>query len=114
MTAPIDLQHLDKYVLGDAALLDEILTIFIDQTSAWVDRIDPTQSDQDWRLATHTLKGASRGVGAWMLGDIAERAEELVGPGQDALREAIRGELRTAADAAINYARKIREPSAGT
>lgn len=109
MTAPIDLEHLEKYVLGDAALLDEILTIFIDQTSLGIDRMDPAQSDHDWRLAAHTLKGASRGVGAWTLGDIAERAEQLVGPGRVAPRQAIRDELQTAAEAAIDYARKIRD-----
>ncbi|MFN0022549.1 MAG: Hpt domain-containing protein [Parvularculaceae bacterium] len=75
MTAPIDLKHLDRYVCGDKALLDEVLGIFVDQARSITERMRPGVSDCDWRLAAHTLKGAARGVGAWRLGEAADRAE---------------------------------------
>lgn len=112
MHAPIDRSHLDQYVFGDRALLDEILTIFIDQASAWIARMEPSLNDQDWHLAAHTLKGASRGVGAWVLGDLAEQAEALVGAGRQEARRAIAADLKAAADAAIAYAREIRDVAA--
>jgi HPt (histidine-containing phosphotransfer) domain-containing protein len=112
MTAPIDRSHLDQYVFGDRALLDEILTIFIEQASAWIDRMDPALDDEAWHLAAHTLKGASRGVGAWALGDLAEEAERLLGAGAADRRQAIAGKLRDAAEAAIGHARIMRDEAA--
>lgn len=112
MTAPIDRSHLDQYVFGDRALLDEILTIFIDQASQWIERMDPALDDHAWHLAAHTLKGASRGVGAWALGDLAEAAEQLVGANRQDARIAINIKLRTATDAAVAYAREIRDVAA--
>lgn len=79
MKPPIDLDHLNQYVCGDKALLDEVLTIFDEQAGMWLARLDPALDDEDWRDAAHTLKGASRGVGSWTLGDLCEEAERLVG-----------------------------------
>lgn len=112
MSAPIDTSHLEKYVFGDAALRDEILSIFIEQAAAWIARMDPALADDDWRHAAHTLKGAARGVGAWSLGDIAERAETLVGCERNGDRRAAHEDLKFAADAAIGFARKIRDRAA--
>lgn len=112
MTAPIDLKHLNQYVFGDNALLDEILTIFIEQASMWIDRMDPSLDDKEWHLAAHTLKGASRGVGAWALGDLAEQAEKLVGAGQGEARRSIARDMKVCADAAIAYALEIRDRAA--
>lgn len=112
MNAAIDLRHLEQYVFGDRSLLDEILTIFIDQASAWIDRMDPALPDDDWHLAAHTLKGAARGVGAWALGDVAERAETLVGPGQASARRLLQRDLKAIADEAIADAVAIRDHAA--
>lgn len=109
MTAPIDIKHLERYVFGDRALLDEILTIFINQASMLVDRFEVSLDDEKWRSTAHTLKGASRGVGAWRVGELAERAEELVGPGRRAERQALIGELRLAGQAAVDFARDYRD-----
>jgi HPt (histidine-containing phosphotransfer) domain-containing protein len=76
MTAPIDLDHLNRYVFGDKALLAEILGIFKEQAASLSERMTPAMDDEAWHLAAHTLKGAARGVGAWALGDAAERAEK--------------------------------------
>lgn len=112
MSAPIDTSHLEKYVFGDAALRDEILTIFIEQAASWIARMEPSLGDDDWRHATHTLKGAARGVGAWSLGELAERAETLIGPGQNDARRRVCEDLKAAADAAIAHACKIRDRAA--
>lgn len=34
-------------------------------------------SQQDWKIAAHTLKGSCRAVGAFRLGDLAQEAEHL-------------------------------------
>lgn len=77
--SPIDLVHLEKYVVGDDALRDEILTIFDDQASALCAQFSEAQTDDGWSNTAHALKGASRGIGAWALGDLCEEAESLVG-----------------------------------
>jgi HPt (histidine-containing phosphotransfer) domain-containing protein len=109
MTAPVDIQHLEKYVFGDRALLDEILTIFIEQASLLLGRFDASSDDESWRSTAHTLKGASRGVGAWAVGDLAEKAEELVGADRTAERRTIIDQLRGAGHAAIDFARDYRD-----
>lgn len=112
MISPIDRSHLDQYVFGDRALLDEILTIFIEQALVWHDRMQPALDDEAWHLAAHALKGASRGVGAWALGDLAEAAESLVGAGQTEARRRINVKLKAATDAAIAHAREMRDRAA--
>ena len=76
---PIDLVHLEKYVVGDDALRNEILSIFSDQARLLNGQFDIAQTDEGWRNTAHALKGASRGVGAWALGDLCEEAESLIG-----------------------------------
>ena len=75
----IDLDHLDKYVTGDDALRDEILSIFQDQANKLLSELKANLDDDSWHMTTHSLKGAARGIGAWKLGDICESAEDLVG-----------------------------------
>lgn len=79
MVAPIDLDHLNRYVFGDRALLHEVLGIFKEQAASLATEMRPSMDDDAWRHAAHTLKGAARGVGAWALGDAAEHAETLSG-----------------------------------
>ena len=79
----IDTTHLDKYVMGDAVLRNEILLIFNDQAITLYQRFLTAQSDEDWMDAAHALKGSARGIGAWALGDLCEAAEALMGPIQD-------------------------------
>lgn len=101
MSAPIDLEHLNRYVFGDKALLGEVLGIFKEQAALISDRMQPSMDDEAWHLAAHTLKGAARGVGAWALGDAAERAEKSFGAEERAkiLTELVR-EARNAAECA--------------
>ncbi len=109
---PIEIKHLEQYVFGDRALLDEILTIFIEQASMLLSRFDPALDNDTWHTTAHSLKGASRGVGAWALGDIAERAEKLEGAESIPARVAIMRELEAAGGEAIVYARQVRDSKA--
>lgn len=75
----IDLVHLDKYVAGDIGLRDESLMIFSEQADMLREKFSSAETDEAWRNTAHALKGASRGVGAWALGDLCEEAEGMIG-----------------------------------
>ncbi|MEK7265503.1 MAG: Hpt domain-containing protein [Pseudomonadota bacterium] len=108
MTDAIDILHLEQYVFGDRSLLDEILTIYIDQATMLLERLDAASDDQSWHSTAHTLKGASRGVGAWAVGDLAEAAEKLTGPARLAERVDMIERLRSTGQVAIEFARAYR------
>ncbi|NNE41368.1 MAG: Hpt domain-containing protein [Marinicaulis sp.] len=107
----IDLAHLDKYVAGDVALRDEILTIFVDQVEFLLEQFNIDQSDEDWRNTAHALKGASRGVGAWALGDLAEEVEGLIedAPGKLEKRAGLLVSIRSLAEEIAKEAISIRD-----
>lgn len=109
--ALIDLDHLEKYVAGDDALRDEILTIFEDQVENWIRLLNPHQTDEVWCEAAHALKGASRGIGAWQAGDLCEKAEALVGPDKrdPIMRAALLKELRANLAAIVEEAKALRD-----
>ena len=106
----IDLDHLDRYVAGDRALRDEILGIFETQAEMWTRMLDPAAEDKAWRDAAHALKGASRGVGAWEVGDTCQAAEKLIGPARDEdVRSAMLRDLRDQVSATIAEVRRLRD-----
>ena len=79
---PVDLDHLNRYTGGDAALNQEILHLFEVQCREMVVKLEELAGQGDltgkaWRELTHTLKGAARGVGAFGLADVAAEAEKL-------------------------------------
>ncbi len=103
MNAPIDLDHLNRYVFGDSALLAEVLGIFREQLATLPAQMNPSMDAQAWRLAAHTLKGAARGVGAWALGKAAERAEQMTEASAEERAAALKSLVDLAA-AAADYA----------
>lgn len=72
---PVDLVHLSSQTMGDRGLEIELLKLFIAQAptclEAWARASDMTGR----KHAAHALKGASRAVGAFVLGDLAAEAE---------------------------------------
>lgn len=100
MSAPIDLDHLNRYVFGDAALLAEILGIFREQSALLTAQMTPSMDAEAWHLAAHTLKGAARGVGAWALGEAAEHAENLTDGAPEERAAALKSLVDLAASAA--------------
>jgi HPt (histidine-containing phosphotransfer) domain-containing protein len=111
VSVAIDFSHLDLYVQGDRDLLDEILVIFEEQAEILKSALDPAASDDEWRNAAHKLKGASRGVGAFALGEVAEAAEALIGPHarMKEARRALLPILHDRIDAAVDHARLMRD-----
>ncbi|MDX2258161.1 MAG: Hpt domain-containing protein [Hyphomicrobiaceae bacterium] len=75
--AAIDLVHLRRYTMGDEALLDEVLGLFAAQLDATIERLVGAETQRDWHMAAHTLKGSARAVGAFGLGEAAEAAEQM-------------------------------------
>jgi HPt (histidine-containing phosphotransfer) domain-containing protein len=78
--AVVDLDHLARYTGGDAALNAEILRLFDSQATELVQQLQSILEARDarsWKVATHTLKGAARGIGAFSLGDAAAAAEPI-------------------------------------
>ena len=94
----MDFAYLEGFAAGDRGVIAEVLALFVEQAGLW--RVQLASPDEGWRDVIHTIKGASRGIGAVALGDICERVEregEAGVPDVDAAVEAtvtaIRGYL---------------------
>lgn len=111
MSRPIDTDHLERYVAGDDALRDEILTIFHEQVDLLRSRMDINASDDEWHDVMHAMKGASRGVGAWEVGDLCEKAETYIKECEDkqVKREAVVADLKVKLDEVIADADALRD-----
>jgi HPt (histidine-containing phosphotransfer) domain-containing protein len=76
---PVDLAHLDSYTGGNRSLNEEVLRLFETHCRDMLEKLEGAASNQGekpWREATHTLKGAARGIGAFDLADAAADAEK--------------------------------------
>ena len=73
----LDLQHLGKYTAGDELLRGELLTLFSEQLACQLSALGKMCTGDDWIMATHTLKGAARAIGAFKIGETAEELEQL-------------------------------------
>lgn len=111
MTNVIDLEHLERYICGDAGLRAEVLAIFDEQAAMLIGQLDPCQDDTSWYDGLHALKGASRGVGAWAVGDLCEQGEALVAgaPEKVSKRRVLLAELAENLNAALAEARGLRD-----
>lgn len=111
---PIDREHLRKYTGDDAALFDEILSIFAEQAESLLGRLSIDLDDEAWRDLCHALKGSSRGVGAWTVGNLAEAGEAMVGDGArgSKAREILLSTIAAETSEALRYAHALREGAA--
>ena len=104
---PIDIAHLRRMTLGDAALEREVLTMFSMQASRLAEALAAMPADA--LIQAHTLKGSARAIGAFAVADAAAHLETLLkSGGQPAaalseLDEAI-AEARAAIDAFLDGA----------
>lgn len=87
----MDFAYLEDFAAGDRGVIVEILEMYCEQAAAWQARL--AAPDEGWRDVVHTIKGASRRIGAVALGDVCERVE----------REGAAGvpEVRAGVDAAV-------------
>lgn len=69
----VDFDYLEGFAAGDMQVVTEVLALFQQQAEGWLARLDDPADG--WRDLAHTIKGASRGIGANRLGDIADQAE---------------------------------------
>ena len=72
---PIDMVHLARQTMGDRALEQEVLGLFLQQAVQTRDYILHADHAECRKLA-HGLKGSARSVGAFSLADCAEQIEE--------------------------------------
>ena len=97
---PIDFEHLQRMTLGDAAIEQEVLTIFAAQSARLVHTLAAMPADAS--ALTHTLKGSARAIGAFAVADAAAELEAAIARGFDASAElAELGEAVAEARAAI-------------
>ena len=78
---PIDIAHLRRMTLGDAALEREVLTMFSAQASRLAKDLAAMPADAP--ALAHTLKGSARAVGAFTVADAAAHIETLIRSGSD-------------------------------
>ena len=77
MTRPrFDRTHFDAMTGGDVGLGLEVLAIFRSQADMWGRLLSPSTDSQEWADASHTIKGAALGIGAFQLSDVCEIAEK--------------------------------------
>lgn len=100
---PVDLVHLRRFTMGDERLEIEILGLFADQLPITISALKNAQSEKEWGMAAHTLKGSARAVGAWPLATIAESAERLKPLPDASERGQVVRRLEEAAGAARRY-----------
>jgi len=101
---PIDFEHLERMTLGDAAIEQEVLTMFSAQSARLVHTLAAMPADAS--ALAHTLKGSARAIGAFAVADAADRLEVAIARGFDAsaalaeLGEAV-AEARAAIEAVL-------------
>ncbi|TIT53091.1 MAG: Hpt domain-containing protein, partial [Mesorhizobium sp.] len=71
---PVDLAHLARQTMGDRALEQEVLALFVQQALSVRDKIVDADI-KDRLLLAHGLKGSARGVGAFAIADCATDIE---------------------------------------
>jgi HPt (histidine-containing phosphotransfer) domain-containing protein len=87
ITGAVDFAYLEGFAGGDQQVVDEVLALFREQAELWTALLDP--ESEGWRDAVHTIKGASRGIGANQLGDVCAEVEKAGAHRLDDVRHAL-------------------------
>ena len=74
---PVDLVHLSRLTLGNRDLEQEVLQLFIRQSSIYLKRLSEASDKKSWCDVAHTIKGSAKGIGAWKVAEIAEAIERV-------------------------------------
>jgi HPt (histidine-containing phosphotransfer) domain-containing protein len=102
---PIDLDHLARMTLGDAALEQEVLAMFAEQSARLLAAMAALPADAG--ALAHKLKGSARGIGAFSVAEAAAQLETAIRTGNNparafaALKEAV-AEVRAAIDTILH------------
>lgn len=98
---PIDLVHLRRYTLGDLQLERDVLDLFAGELPKTLAALETANTEKEWKMASHTLKGSARAVGAWRVARAATAAERH----PESLTDAgLRGQLISAVEASVDEA----------
>jgi HPt (histidine-containing phosphotransfer) domain-containing protein len=73
---PIDRIHLARQTLGDQSLALEVLHMYDEMAATYCSRLETSTNRNDLMVNLHALKGASMGVGAFRLAELARTAED--------------------------------------
>ena len=73
----LDRAHLAHYTMGSPALEREIIGLFTAHLPILVESLATAQSADEWRFATHTLKGSAQAVGATKITGFAQKLENI-------------------------------------
>jgi HPt (histidine-containing phosphotransfer) domain-containing protein len=103
---PVDFAHLRRYTLGDRALEEEVLGLFLAQLPQTIAALRSAETQRDWKMAAHTLKGSSRAVGAWRIAMLAQEAESLACTIEPAACSEAISKLEAAATEASSFVRE--------
>ena len=108
-TVPVifDRSRLAQYTMDSPDLEREIVGLFVAQLPAILDRLQNIDSLEDWRIATHTLKGSALAVGACKIGDLAKKLEPVNSPEQEAKRKKLLSGLVRAVNEFDEMARQL-------
>lgn len=71
---PVDLAHLARQTLGDRAIEQEVLAMFLRQAAQISERLGAAGEEERKRLA-HGLVGSARGIGAFKVAECAAEIE---------------------------------------
>jgi HPt (histidine-containing phosphotransfer) domain-containing protein len=107
--AAIDLVHLSRQTLGDAALEAELLRLFdrqAQQLAARLAALPLEDGESPWRAElAHTLMGSARAIGAFDLADAAEAYEKACRMTDGASAAQIKADAWSRLAAALGQAR---------
>ena len=78
---PIDLAHLARMTLGDAALERQVLGMFASQAMSLIDKLAALPAEAG--ALAHTLKGSARAIGAFRVAECAEALETAIRKGEN-------------------------------
>jgi HPt (histidine-containing phosphotransfer) domain-containing protein len=108
-TVPVifDRSRLAQYTMDSPDLEREIVGLFMAQLPAILDRLQNVDSRDDWRIATHTLKGSALAIGACKIGDLAKKLEPVNSPEQEAKRKKLLSGLIRAVNEFDEMARQL-------
>lgn len=78
---PVDLVHLSRQTLGDRAVEEEVLALFLQQATIVRERLARADTAER-KLLAHGLKGSANGVGAFGVAACASEIETSPGAGE--------------------------------
>jgi HPt (histidine-containing phosphotransfer) domain-containing protein len=75
----IDVEHLSRMTLGERELEHEVLTLFAQQSTDLLARLE--KLPREGASLAHTLKGSARGIGAFAVAQAADNLEHRLRQG---------------------------------